>query len=51
MLYLLISGSLTIPAVAYLLVIAYLTTTIKDILVLIKEVLTKAIDKLYNILK
>lgn len=51
LLYLIITGNLTIPAIAYLLVISYLTTTIKDILVFIKELLTKAIDKLFSIIR
>ena len=49
--YLIVIGQVTIPAIAYLLGIAYLTTTIKDILVLVKEILTKAIDKLFNVIK
>ena len=49
--YLIVIGQVTIPAIAYLLAIAYLTTTIKDIIVFIKEVLTKAIDKLFNVIK
>lgn len=49
--YLIVIGQVTIPAIAYLLAIAYLTTTIKDILVLVKEILTKAIDKLFNLIK
>lgn len=48
LLYLIVIGQVTIPALAYLLVIAYLTTTIRDILVFIKELLTKAIDKLFK---
>lgn len=48
--YLIVIGQVTIPAIAYLLAIAYLTTTIKDIIVFIKEVLTKAIDKLFKML-
>lgn len=48
--YLIVIGQVTIPAIAYLLGIAYLTTTIKDILVLVKEILTKAIDKLFKML-
>lgn len=48
--YLIVIGQVTIPAIAYLLAIAYLTTTIKDIIVFIKETLTKAIDKLFKML-
>ena len=48
--YLIVIGQVTIPAIAYLLAIAYLTTTIKDIIVFIKEVLTKAIDKLFKMI-
>jgi hypothetical protein len=48
--YLIVIGQVTIPAIAYLLAIAYLTTTIKDIIVFIKEVLTKAIDKMFKML-
>lgn len=51
LLYLIITHQLTIPAVAYLLVVCYLTTTIRDILVLVKELLTKAIDKLFDYVK
>jgi hypothetical protein len=51
LLYLLIIGQVTIPAIAYLLVMAYLTTTIRDLLVFFKEVLTKAIDKMFKIIK
>lgn len=48
--YLIVIGQVTIPAIAYLLAIAYLTTTIKDIIVFIKETLTKAIDKLFKMI-
>lgn len=48
--YLIVIGQVTIPAIAYLLAIAYLTTTIRDIIVFIKEVLTKAIDKLFKMI-
>lgn len=51
LLYLIITAQLTIPAIAYLLVVCYLTTTIRDILVLIRELLTKAIDKLFEYVK
>lgn len=51
LIYLIVIHQLTIPAIAYLLVISYLTTTIKDILAFIKELLTKAIDKLFRIIK
>ena len=51
LLYLIVIHQLTIPAIAYLLVISYLTTTIRDIIVLIKETLTKAIDKLFKYIK
>lgn len=51
LLYLIVIHQLTIPAIAYLLVISYLTTTIKDLLVLFKEVLTKSIDKLFKLIK
>lgn len=46
LLYLILTGSLTIPAVAYLLFVAYFTTVIRDILVLIKDLAIKVIDKL-----
>ena len=48
LLYLIVIHQVTIPAIAYLLVTAYLTTTIRDILAFIKELLTKAIDKLFK---
>lgn len=51
LIYLIVIHQVTIPAIAYLLVISYLTTTIKDILAFIKELLTKAIDKLFRIIK
>ena len=51
LLYLVMIHQVTIPAIAYLLVMAYLTTTIKDLLVLFKEALTKAIDKLFKFMK
>ena len=51
LLYLIIIGGLSFGAVAYLLVICYLTTTIKDLLVFFKEVLTKSIDKMFKIIK
>lgn len=50
LLYLILIHQVTIPAIAYLLVICYLTTTIKDLLVFFKEVLTKSIDKMFKIL-
>lgn len=49
--YLIVIGGVSFASLAYLLGIAYLTTTIKDILVLVKEILTKAIDKLFNLIK
>lgn len=49
--YLIVVGQVTIPAIAYLLLISYLTTTIRDILVLLKELLTEAIDKLYKMIR
>lgn len=51
LLYLIVIGEFTIPAIAYLLVICYLTTTIKDILVFLKELMTRVIDKLFNIIR
>lgn len=48
--YLIVIGQVTFASLAYLLAIAYLTTTIKDIIVFIKETLTKAIDKLFKML-
>lgn len=48
--YLIVIGGVSFASLAYLLAIAYLTTTIKDIIVFIKEVLTKAIDKLFKML-
>ena len=51
MVYLIVIGGVSFASLAYLLAIAYLTTTIKDILVLVKEALTKAIDKLFNLIK
>lgn len=51
LLYLIVIHQLTIPAIAYLLVMSYLTTTIRDLLVFFKEVLTKAIDKMFKIIK
>lgn len=48
--YLIVIGQVTFASLAYLLAIAYLTTTIKDIIVFIKEVLTKAIDKLFKMI-
>ena len=50
LLYLIVIGQFTIRAIAYLLVICYLTTTIKDLLVFFKEVLTRAIDKMFKML-
>lgn len=49
LLYLVLTGNLTIPAVAYLLVVSFLTTTIRDLLQLIKGLLDKAISKLSDI--
>lgn len=51
LLYLIVIHQVTIPAIAYLLVMAYLTTTIRDLLVFFKEVLTKSIDKLFKLIK
>ena len=51
LLYLIVIHQLTIPAVAYLLVVCFLTTTIKDLLVLVKEILTKVIDKLFRMIE
>lgn len=51
LLYLIVIGKVTIPAIAYLLVICLLTTTIRDLLALFKEILTKAIDKMFKMIK
>jgi len=50
LLYLIVIGQVTFASIAYLLAIAYLTTTIRDLIVLIKEVLTKIIDKIFKLL-
>jgi hypothetical protein len=50
LIYLIVIGQVTFASIAYLLAIAYLTTTIRDLIVLIKEVLTKIIDKIFKLL-
>lgn len=51
LLYLIVIGGLSVGSIAYLLVISYLTTTIRDLLVFFKEVMTKAIDKMFKMIK
>ena len=50
LLYLLITGSLTLPYIAFLLLFAWLTTREKDILIFIKDLIIKLLDVLYNTL-
>ena len=50
LLYLLITGSLTLPYIAFLLLFAWLTTIEKDILIFIKDLIIKLLDVLYNTL-
>lgn len=51
LLYLLITGHLTLPLIAFLLLFAWLTTIEKDILIFIKDLIIKLLDTLYNTLK
>ena len=46
--YLLIIHELSIPLIAYILVIAYFTTTLKDIILFIKDFFIKILDELYQ---
>ena len=50
LIYLLLTKSFTIPYIGYVALLAYLTPVIKDILFFIKDILTKAINTIYNIL-
>ncbi len=51
LLYLILIGGLSFGSIAYLLIISYLTTTFRDMMVFIKTVLDKAIDKLFKLIK
>lgn len=46
--YLLIAHTLTIPYLAFLLLFAWLTTTERDILIFIKDLITKVLNLLYD---
>lgn len=48
--YLLVTGTFTFPMFAYVCMLSFLSTTIGDILTLIKDTLTKIITKLYELL-
>lgn len=47
-LYLIITGTFSLGMLAYVSIVALLTTVIKDALVLIKELLQKIIDIIFN---
>lgn len=49
--YLILIHSLTLPYIAFSLLFAWLTTTEKDILIFIKDLITKLLDILYNTFK
>lgn len=51
LLYLILIGGLSFGSIAYLLIISYLTTTFRDMIVFFKTVLDKAIDKLFKIIE
>lgn len=51
LLYLIITHTLSIAAVAYLLVICLLTTTIRDSIMFVKELLTRVLDKMFKIIR
>lgn len=48
LIYVLIIHQLSIPIIAYILIIAYFTTTIKDIILFIKDLGIKIMDELYK---
>lgn len=50
LIYLLFTHQFTIPYIGYVALLAYLTPVIKDILYLIKDAFTKAIEVINNIL-
>lgn len=50
LIYLIIAGGVTFINIAFLLLIAFLTTTIKDFLLLLKEVLDRTLNKLYEMM-
>lgn len=50
LIYLLITHSFTIPYIAYVCLLAFLTPITGDLLTLIKDTLTKIINKLYELI-
>ena len=48
--YLLVTGTFTFPMLAYVCVLSFLATTIGDLMMLIKDTLTKIINKLYELI-
>ena len=51
LIYLIVIHSLTLPNIAILLLFAWLTTTERDILIFVKDLITKLLDILYNTFK
>ena len=51
LIYLLVLNALTLPNIAFSLLFAWLTTTEKDILIFLKDIITKLLDILYKTFK
>ena len=51
LIYLIAIHSLTLPNIAFSLLFAWLTTTEKDIFIMVKDMVTKLIDLLYTLFK
>lgn len=51
LIYVIIIHQLSIPVITYILVISYFTTTIKDIILFIKDFFIKIMDELYTFFK
>lgn len=51
LIYLIVIHSLTLPNIAFSLLFAWLTTTEKDIFIMVKDMVTKLIDLLYTLFK
>ena len=51
LIYLIVIHSLTLPNIAIALLFAWLTTTERDVLIFVKDLITKLLDILYNTFK
>lgn len=51
LIYLIVIQALTLPNIAFSLLFAWLTTTEKDIFIMVKDMVTKLIDLLYTLFK